>query len=95
MGVIIVDILVKVPLAVTVGILAGDLGLYRGEEFSFLAVIVAIIMCIFGIMVSLFIMGFLKGYIGFILCLLVVEVPAIIGYNLMSEHKRKSLWNEN
>ena len=88
-GSIIVEILIKVPLVVIAGILIGDFDLYKRAKFSFLAVAVSAVLCICGIMVSLFIADLLKGFMGFILCLLVIEVPAIIGYNLISHQIRK------
>jgi len=97
MGEIIAEILLKVPLAVVAGIVIGDVDLYTRRRFNLLAIALCAALCICGIMGALYIAdfqwelnGLLVKIVIVVVSLIIVEVPAIIGYNLMSGQSGKS-----
>ncbi|MHC4474515.1 MAG: hypothetical protein ACYTEL_02640 [Planctomycetota bacterium] len=91
-GEILRDMFIKVIIASTIGILIADFDLYTGANFRFSTVLACYasgILSFAGALVSLYLMDSLRTYLEVAASLLIIEVPTVVGYNLISYHCRE------
>lgn len=97
-GTIVMQYLVFVTLAATLGTITGDISLYRGDKFTPFSVLVAIIFGYIGAFIGLIVISRFESIypvhkaveiIGDVVWLLVIIAPPIICYNGMTKVLRK------
>lgn len=101
-GTIVGDILISCPLASAIGVILGDLSLYKGKKFIISTIPVVIVSAFIGVFVGLFCVDLVAPlyklpyvglYIAYAFCLAATTAPPIICYNAMTKSMRK-YWTE-
>ena len=97
MGQMLFAALIATPIGVVIGVVIGDISLYTTHKFSILALIITIILAFSTMYFWFFLRGLVEKSMpkipwpmNWILLLVIIVIPSLVGYNFLSSLSRKS-----